>query len=248
MSSIFVLVTRHKYATDGGPFIMPNHPGPKMSRDRSFRSEEVPSGNLPGIHSPVIEGMDIVEKVFISSHPESSERGQGGSARADTGDSGRKSDVQKPGDEPVCSQMDLSVVRETDDAISANPADNDAVPVPANVLKETPKTTVKLKGRQRSTIKKRSISRSFSKQDVESKRGRRTPARNKTPVTSSVEDVTTQIPKSGLKESSDTVTKTVPGTPEVLSTVLEAGQLRPGMLNVCSLKHMKCNWLIAPLK
>ncbi|PNF40572.1 hypothetical protein B7P43_G06756 [Cryptotermes secundus] len=229
-SSVAQGVTRHKYATDGGPFIMPNHPGPKMSRDRSFRSEEGPSGNLPGIHSPVIEGMDIVEKVFISSHPESSERGQGGSARADTGDSGRKSDLQKPGDEPVCSQMkDLSVVRETDDAVSASPACNDAVPVPANVLKETPKTTVKpLKGRQRSTIKKCSLSRSFSKQDVESRRGRRTPARNKTPVTSSVEDVTTQIPKSGLKESSDTVTMTIPGTPEVLSTVLEASHLRPG--------------------
>lgn len=229
---------------------MPNHPGPKMSRDRSFRSEEGPSGNLPGIHSPIIEGMDIVEKVFISSHPESSERGQGGSARADTGDSGRKSDVQKPGDEPVCSQMkDLSVVRETVDAVSGNSAGSDAVPVSAYVLKETPKTAVKpLKGRQRSTKKKRTLSLSFSKQNVESKRGRWTPARNKTPVTSSVEDVTTQIPKSGLKEISDTVTEAVPGTPEILSTVLEAGQLRPGMLNVCSLKHIKCNCLIAPLK
>jgi hypothetical protein len=144
---------------------------------------------------------------------------------------------------------DLSVVRETDDAISANPAGSDAVPVKSNVLKETPKTTIKpLKGRSRSTIKKRSLSRSFSKQNVESKRGQRTPTRNKTPITSSVEDMTTQIPKSGLKQSSDTVTKTIPGTPEVLSTVLEAGQLRPGMLNICSLKHMKFIWLIASLK
>jgi hypothetical protein len=143
---------------------------------------------------------------------------------------------------------DLSVVRETDDAVSANPAGSDAVPVPANVLKETPKTTVKpLKGRPRSSIKRRSLSRSFSKQNVESKRGQRTPSRNKTPVTSSVEGVTNQIPKSRLKESSD-VTKNIPGTPEVLSAVLDAGHLRPGMSNVCSLKHVKCNWLIAPLK
>lgn len=246
---MFVLVTRHKYITNGGPFIMPNHPGPKMPKDRSFRSEEGPSGILPDIHMPVVRGMDIVEKVIISSHPESSERDQEGSTRADKGYSVIKSGVQKPGDESVCSQVkDLSVLKKRDDTGNANPAGSVAVLVPSNVLKETPKTTVKpSKGRPRSSIKRRSLSRSFLKQNGESKRGRRTPTRNKTPVTSSVDDVTTQIPKAALNESSDTVTKIIPGTPEVVSAILDAVQLRPGMLNVCSLEHMKHDWLIALL-
>jgi hypothetical protein len=238
---VFFSVTRHKYVANGGPFIMPNHPGPKLPKDRSFRSEEGSNGILPGVHSPVVSGMDIVEKVFISSHPESSERDQEGSARADKGNSGRKSGAQKPEGESVGSQAkDLSALRKMNDTGSANPSGSVTVPVPANVLKETPKTTVKaLKGRQRSSIKRRSLSRSLSKQNVENKRGRWTPARNRTPAISSVEAVTSQIPKSGLNESSDTVTEIVPGTPEDVSAVLDAGHLRPGMSNVYSLENMK---------
>jgi hypothetical protein len=241
---VFVLATRHKYVANGGPFIMPNHPGPKIPKDRSFRSEEAPSGILLGILSPVIRGMDIVEKVFISSHPESSERDLEGSTRADKGDSGRKSGIPKAGDESVCIQVkEPSVLGKTDDTGTGNPSGSEAVPV----LKETPKSTVKpLKGRPRSTIKRRSLSRSFPKQNVKSKGGRWTPARKRTPVASSVEDVTSQIPKSGLKESSDTVTEIIPGTPENVSAVLDAGHLRPGMLHVYLLEHMKHNWLLAP--
>jgi hypothetical protein len=211
---------------------MPNHPGPKLLKDRSFRSEEG-----IGILSHVIRGMDIVEKIFISSHPESSERVQE-----------RKSGVQKPGDDSVCIQVkDLSVLKKTDDTGSVSPSGGEAVPVAANVLKETPKTTVKpLKGRPRSSIKRRSLSQSFPKQNVD-KRGRRCmSARKRKSVTSSVEDVASQIPKSGLNESSDTVTEIIPGTPEDVSAVLDAGHLRPGMLNVYSLEHMKHNWLLAP--
>jgi len=246
---MFVLVMRHKHAMDGGPFVMPHHLGPKISRDRSFRSEEVLSGIQPGIHNSVIEGMEILERIIISSHPESCERDQAGSTRTIKGVSGRKSDDQKPSDGST--SHDNFVVLKTTDKGSTNLVDSDAVPFPANVLKETPRSTVKpLKGsRSRSSVKKRSLSLTFLKgkeketvdeekdvseivPNVESKRGRQTP------VTSSVQDLIMQIPESEIKGSYITGTRNIPGTPEVLSAVLDFGRLRPGMLYTYSLVYL----------
>jgi predicted nucleic acid-binding protein len=205
--------------------------------------------------------MEILERIIISSYPESLERDQGGSTKTDKSDSGGKADVQKPSD--VSIPQDDLVVMKTTDTGSANLADSDAIPISANVLKETPKSSVKpLKGgRTRSSVKKRSISLSFSREkaketiieekdinelvsSVESKRGRRTPIRKKTPVTPSMQEAITQTPKSEMKESSDVVQRNFPGSLEASSAVLYGSHLRPGMLNIYLLECLEHDQLI----
>jgi hypothetical protein len=259
-----VLAMRHKHAVDGGPFIMPDHPGPKISRDRSFRSEEVLSGIRPSIHRSVIEGMEVLERIIINSHPESCEQDQEGSTKTDKSDSGRKADGQKPNDMSI--PHDDFVLMKTTDTGSANLAVSDALPVSANVLKETPRSTVKpLKGaRSRSAVKKRSISLSFSKEkeegtvnkekevkdvvpstDSKSKGGQRTPIQSKTPVTPSVQEVITHTLKSAVKESSDMVLRNSADSHEASPPVLHGSHLRPGMLNVYLLESLEYDQLIA---
>lgn len=224
-----VLVMRQKCTTDGGPFLIPNNPGLKVSKERSFRSEEVLYGIQPGICSPIVEGCEIMHKVISSSHPERSERDQGRSTGTDKVDSGKKSDIQKPDDGTILN--DDRVVIKTRDAVSSSPADSDAVLVPADVLKETPKSTVKLlkRRRSRSSAKKRSLSLSSSKQSVVRNRGQLSPVQDKTPVTSSVEDLVTLIAESETKDGSDTATKSILTNPEVSSPLLECSYLKLGM-------------------
>jgi len=66
-SSVVQGVMRQKCTTDGGPFLIPNNPGLKVSKERSFRSEEVLYGIQPGICSPIVEGCEIMHKVISSS-------------------------------------------------------------------------------------------------------------------------------------------------------------------------------------
>ncbi|GFG37749.1 hypothetical protein Cfor_05455, partial [Coptotermes formosanus] len=216
-----------KCAADGGQFLIPNYPGLKVSRDRSFRSEEVLCGIQPGICSPIVDGCEIMHKVICSSRPEGSERDQGRSIRTDRGDSGKKSDIQKPDD--GCILHDDLIIKKTD-AISSSAVDNDAVLVPANVLKETPRSTVKLlkRRRSRSSVKKRSLPLSCSKQSVERKRGRLSPVQGKTPVTSCVQDMMAPIAESETKDGSDTVTKDVLTSPEVSTVLLDYSYLNLG--------------------
>ncbi|XP_021929935.1 uncharacterized protein LOC110834765 isoform X3 [Zootermopsis nevadensis] len=246
-SSVIHRAMGYKHAMDRGPFVMPHNPCPKISRDRSFRSEDILSGIWPSTHSSLVEGMEILERVIVISHPESSERVQGGSTKADRSDNGRKVDVQKLSDISV--SEDGLVVMERTDAGSTNLANSNAISVSANVLKETPRSTVKqLKGgRSRSSVKKRSISLSFPKEkeketvnqenDVseltwsverKSKRGQQTPVQNKTPVTPSVQEAVTPTPMSEMKGSSDKVLRNLPGTLEASSAVLYGSHLRPG--------------------
>jgi hypothetical protein len=220
---------RQKCTTDGGPFLIPNNPGLKVSKERSFRSEEVLYGIQPGICSPIVEGCEIMHKVISSSHPERSERDQGRSTGTDKVDSGKKSDIQKPDDGSILN--DDRVVIKTRDAVSSSPVDSDAVLVPADVLKETPKSTVKLlkRRRSRSSAKKRSLPLSSSKQSVVRNRGQLSPVQDKTPVTSSVEDLVTLIAESETKDGSDTATKSILTNPEVSSSLLECSYLKLGM-------------------
>lgn len=224
-----VLVMRQKCTTDGGPFLIPNNPGLKVSKERSFRSEEVLCGIQPGICSPIVEGCEIMHKVISSSHPERSERDQGRSSRNDKGDSGKKSDIQKPDDGSIL--HDDHVVIKTTDAVNSSPADSDAVLVPADVLKETPKSTVKVlkRRRSRSSVKKSSLPLSSSKQSVVRNRGQLSPIEDKTPITSSVEDVVTLIAESETKDGSDTATRSTLTNPEVSSLLLECSYLKLGM-------------------
>lgn len=222
-SSVVQGVMTQKCATDGGPFLIPNHPGLRVSRDRSFRSEEVLCGIQPGICSPIVEGCEIVHKVISSSHPESSERDQGRSIRTDRGDSGKKSDIQKPDDGSIL--HDDLVMTEKTDAVSSSAA----ILVPANVLKETPRSTVKVlkRRRSRSSVKKRSLPLSCSKQSVERKRGRLSPVQDKTPVTS-VQVVMTPTAELETTDGSDTVAKNILTSPEVSSVLLDCSHLKLG--------------------
>jgi len=217
---------RQKCTTDGGPFLIPNNPGLKVSKERSFRSEEVLCGIQPAICSPIVEGCEIMHKVISSSHPE---RDQGRSTRTDKGDSGKKSDIQKPDDGSIL--RDDCVVIKTTDAVNSSPADSDAVLVPADVLKETPKSTVKVlkRRRSRSSVKKRSLPLSSSKQSVLRNRGPLSPVQDKTPITSDVEDVVTLIAESETKDGSDITTKSTLTNPEVSSLLLECSYLKLGM-------------------
>jgi hypothetical protein len=243
---------RLKQAGSGSSYIMPHHPAPKISKDRSFRSEEVLSGIQPGIHSSLVEGMETLERIIINSHPESCERVQGGNAKTDKSDSAKKTGIQKPSDGSVPND-DLVAVKTTD--TDSNTEVSGAVQNPADALKETPKSTVKkLKsGRARSSVKKRVMLRSCSKRkeketiheeknvcelvpSIESKnnRGQRTPVRSKTPVTPSVQGVVTPVPKSERKGNSDAIIRNFPG-----SAVLCGSHLRPGMLNVYLLECLE---------
>lgn len=223
-----VLVMRQKCTTDGGPFLIPNNPGLKVSKERSFRSEEVLCGIQPGICSPIVEGCEIMHKVISNSHPERSERDQGRSTSTDKGDSGKKSDIQKPDDGPILHD-DCIVIKTTD--VSSSPADSDAVLVPVDVMKETPKSTVKVlkRRRSRSSVKKHSLPLSSSKQSVARNRGPLSPVQDKTPITSSAEDVVTLIAESETKDGSDTATKSTLTNPEVSSLLLECSYLKLGM-------------------
>jgi hypothetical protein len=220
---------KQKCATDGGQFLIPNNPGLKVSREQSFRSEEVLCGIQPGICSPIVEGCEIMHRVISRSHPESSERDQGRSTRTDNGDSGKKSDIQKPVDGSILHD-DHVVIKKTD-AVSSSPVDSNAVLVPADVLKETPKSTVKVlkRRRSRSSIKKRSLPLSSSKQSVVRKRVQLSPVQDKTPITSSVQDVVTLIAESETKDGSDTAIKSTLTSPEVSSLLLECSHLKLGM-------------------
>jgi hypothetical protein len=220
---------RQKCTTDGGPFLIPNNPGLKISKERSFRSEEVCWGIQPGICSPIVGGCEIMHKVISSSHPERSERDQGSSTRTDKGNSGMKSNIQKPDDGSIL--HDSHVVIKTTDAVSSSPAGTDAVLVPAYVLKETPKSTVKVlkRRRSRSSVKKCSLPLSSSKQSVVRNRGQLSPVEDKTPSTSSVEDVVTLIAKSDTTDGSDTASKSTLTNPEVSSLLLECSYLKLGM-------------------
>lgn len=224
-----VLVMKQKCTTDGGPFLIPNNPGLKVSKERSFRSEEVLCGIQPGICSPIVEGCEIMHKVISSSHPERSERDQGRSTRTDKGDSGKKSDIQKPDDGSIL--HDDCVVIKTTNAVSSSPADSDAVLVPADVLKETPKSTVKVlkRRRSRSSVKKHSLLLSSSKQSVVRNRGPLSPVQDKTPIQSSVEDAVTLTAESETSNRSDTATKSTLTNPEVSSVLLECVYLKLGM-------------------
>lgn len=220
---------RQKCTTGGGPFLIPNNPGLKVSKERSFRSEEVLCGIQPGICSPIVEGCEIMHKVISSSHPESTERDQGRSTRTDKSDSGKKSDTQKPDYGSIL--RDVRIVIKKIDAVSSSPADSDAVLVPADVLKETPKSTVKVikRRRSRSSVKERSLPLLSSKKSVVRNRGQLSPVQDKTPVTSSEEDVVTLIAVSETKDGSDTATMSTLTSSEGSSLLLECSHLKLGM-------------------
>jgi hypothetical protein len=216
---------RQKSTTDGGPFLIPNNPGLRVSKERSFRSEEVLCGIQPGICSPIVEGWEILTKVISSYYRERSERDQGRSTRTDKSDSGKKSNTQKPDYGPIL--RDVRVVIPKIDAGSSSPADSHAVLVRADVLKETPKSTVKVikRRRSKSSVKERSLAQCC----VVRNRGQLSPVQDKTPIASSAQDVVTLNAVSETKDGSGTATKSTVTSSGGSSLLLECSHLKLGM-------------------
>jgi hypothetical protein len=170
-----------------------------------------------------------MHKVILSSCPESSDRYQERNTRSDTGDSGKKSDIQKPRNGSIL--HDDLVMKKTG-AVSSSLAHSDAIPVPADVLKETPKSTVKplKRRRSRSSVKKCSLPQSCSKEIVKRERRQLSPVEDKTPVIcTSVQDVVTLTVESEVNTGSDTVTWNSLSTPGVSSALPDCSYLKLGM-------------------
>ncbi|XP_069700537.1 TP53-binding protein 1-like isoform X2 [Periplaneta americana] len=245
-SSVAQGVLRNKQVIDGGHFVMPNQPGPRSSRDRSFRSEDATTGARPGLHTSLVEGMDLIERVLLSIHPE---REHLGSIKTTRSDIGRKEMFQKTTEEQkyISDSPQETLDQKTADNVGVSSAvSSDVLPTPANVLKETPKSSTKpSKGsKTRSTVKKRSLSfsKSKGKENVEQeketseltpipegRKGRRTPVRNKS-SSASVTPVGTdvQIQKTKAEETPDSP-KRICRTPEVPSESTTKS-LKPGAL------------------
>jgi hypothetical protein len=117
------------------------------------------------------------------------------------------------------------------DAGSSSPADSHAVLVTADVLKETPKSTVKVikRRRSKSSVKECSLPLSSSKQSVVRNRGQLSPVQDKTPIASSAQDVVTLNAVPETKDGSGTATKSAVTSSGDSSLLLECNHLKLGM-------------------